>query len=595
MTTQRQMVEIPEYISVRELAELMHANAIEVMKHLIKNGVMATINQQIDYDTAAIVVEEMGYEPQPVMLIPIESDEDDTTPLWKRLYAEEDPRKLETRPPVVAILGHVDHGKTSLLDAIRSAHVADGEHGGITQHIGAYQVVHDKQKITFLDTPGHEAFTAMRARGAQGADVVVLVVAADDGVMDTTKEAVNHARAAKVPIVVALNKIDKRNANPDKVKQELAEIGLNPDEWGGDTLVVPVSARDKSGIDDLLEAIVITADDANLKANPKGKVAGTVLETEMDKSKGILVTLLVQNGTLKIGDVVLSGTAIGRLRAMYDEKGRSVKEAPPSTPVRVMGLSEMPHVGDMFSVTKNEKEARQLVEQRKIDATASINEARPARATNLEDLFKQYEAGEVKELRLVIKADAQGSLEPIINGLNALTTDGLNVKILHAETGPVTESDINLAIAARAIVIGFQVEIDNAAHRIAESNGVDVRQYNVIYEMFEDVEKALKGLLDPVYADKVIGTAEVKALFTLKNGMIAGCVIREGEARRNLKVRVRRGKDFLINDIPVASLRRGQEDVREVRAGIECGIRLDGFDNFRIGDMIEFLVRERVS
>lgn len=593
MAQERQLIEIPEAISVRDLAELMDANPIDVMKQLIRNGVMATINQQIDYDTAAIVVEEMGYAPQPVMLVPEDLDDDANIPAWRRLYSEEDPRKLERRPPVVAILGHVDHGKTSLLDAIRSAHVADGEHGGITQHIGAYQIVHDKRKITFLDTPGHAAFTAMRARGAQGADVAVLVVAADDGVMETTKEALNHARAAHVPIVVALNKIDKRNANPDRVKQELSDLGLTSDEWGGDTMVVPVSARDKTGIDDLVEAILLVADDASILANPKGKVAGTVLETEMDKSKGILVTLLVQNGTLHLGDVVLSGMAIGRIRAMYDENGKSVKDAPPSTPVRVMGLSEMPHVGDMFTVAKNEKEARQLVAERKVIARSPA-EAGGDNPLTLEDLFKRFQSGDVKELALILKADVQGSLEPIIDGLKALSMSEIAVNVIHAETGNITENDINLAIAAHAIVIGFQVNVDNAAHRIAESNAVDVRQYNVIYELFEDVEKALKGLLDPIYADKVIGTAEVKALFVLKSGTVAGCVIREGEARRNAKTRVRRGKDFVANDLSVGSLRRGTEDVREVRNGIECGVKLDGFDNFRVGDLIEFLVRERV-
>jgi translation initiation factor IF-2 len=594
MANERQLIEIPEYLSVRELAELMHTSPIDVMKQLIKNGVMATINQQIDYDTAAIVVEEMGYEPQPVMLVPEEIQVDDTTPQWRRLYAEEDPRKLERRPPIVAILGHVDHGKTSLLDAIRSAHVAEGEFGGITQHIGAYQVTHNGQKITFLDTPGHAAFTAMRARGAQGADIAILVVAADDGVMETTKEAIDHARAANVPIVVALNKIDKRNANPEKVKQELADNGLNPDEWGGDTLVVPVSAREKMGIDDLLEAITLTADESQILENPSGKVIGTVLETEMDKSKGILVTLLVQNGTLRVGDVVLSGTATGRIRAMYDENGKPVKEARPSTPVRVMGMSEMPHVGELFNVAKNEKEARQIAAERKSNMVVASGRA-PQPITSLEDLFKQFQAGQVKELALIVKADVQGSLEPITTRLNTMSLSEIGVKVLHAETGNITENDVNLAVATHAIVIGFQVEVDNAARRVAEANGVDIRLYNVIYELFEDIEKALKGRLDPVYADKVVGTAEVKALFTLKAGTIAGCVVREGEARRNLKARVRRGKDILASDLGVASLRRGQEDVREVRNGIECGIRLDGFDGFRVGDMIEFITRERVS
>ncbi len=593
MAKERQIIEIPEYLTVRELAELMTASPIEVMKQLIKNGIMATINQQIDYDTAAIVVEEMGYEAQPVILVPEEPEIDEDTPQWRRLYADEDPRKLERRPPVVTILGHVDHGKTSLLDVIRSARVAEGEHGGITQHIGAYQITRDGRKITFLDTPGHAAFTAMRARGAQGADIAVLVVAADDGVMETTKEAYSHAKAAHVPIVVALNKIDKRNANPDRVKQELSDMGLTPDEWGGDTMVVPVSAREKTGIEDLLEAILLTADETQILANPKGKVAGTVLEAEMDKNKGILATLLVQNGTLKLGDVVLSGMAVGRIRAMFDANGKPVKDAAPSTPVQVMGLADMPQAGEMFIVAKNEKEARLIADERKQAIhTAGV---RGPRAMSLEDIFKQFQAGDVKELNIILKADVQGSLEPIMNELNTLSTSEIGLKILHSSTGNITENDINLAVATGSIVIGFQVTADNAAHRVAESNGVDVRLYNVIYQLIEDVEKALKGMLDPVYEDKVVGVAEVRALFQLKSGNIAGCVIREGEARRNAKTRVRRGREMLVEGLSVASMKRGIEDVREVRAGIECGIRLDGFDAFRVGDMIEFTVRERVS
>jgi translation initiation factor IF-2 len=592
-TKEKQIVEIPEYISVREVAELIHVSPIEVMKHLIKNGIMATINQQIDFDTAAIVVEELGFEARPVILVEETVEDDDSTPQWRRLYSEEDPRKLEVRPPVVTILGHVDHGKTSLLDSIRRAHVADGEFGGITQHIGAYQVTHTGRKITFLDTPGHALFTAMRARGAQGADIAVLVVAADDGVMETTKEAVAHARAAKVPIVVALNKIDKPNANPDRVKQELSDIGLLADEWGGDTMVIPVSARNKVGIDDLLEAIILTAEESRIIANPKGKVAGTVLEAEMDKNKGILATLLVQNGTLRVGDVVITGTSAGRVRAMFDENGKSIQSAPPSTPARVMGLAEMPQSGDLFILAKNEKEARLIVEQRKQEiATANV---RVARVVTLDDIYKQMKQGEVKELNLILKADVQGSLEPIVNGLNNLTTPELGLKIVHRDIGNISENDVNLAVATRSIILGFQVNIDVAARRLSESNGVDIRLYNIIYQLFEDVEKALKGMLDPVYVDKVIGTAEVKQLFKVQGSFIAGCVVRDGEIKRNSKTRVRRGREILVDDLTVASLKRGIEDVREVRAGIECGIRLDGFDQFRVGDQIDFLVKERVS
>ncbi|HVO44338.1 MAG TPA: translation initiation factor IF-2 [Aggregatilineales bacterium] len=596
MAKERQIIEIPEFVTVRELATLMSASPIEIMKQLIGNGIMATINQQIDYDTAAIVAEEMGYAPQPVIEVLEEAAPDESAPQWRRLYQNEDPKNLARRPPVVTILGHVDHGKTSLLDVIRHANVAEGEAGGITQHIGAYQVVHNGQRITFLDTPGHEAFTAMRARGAMGADIAVLVVAADDGVMPTTKEAIAHARAAHVPIVVALNKIDKRNANPERVKQELAELDLTPDDWGGTTMVVPVSAREKTGIDDLLEAILLTADEANLFANPKAKItAGTVLEAQREKNRGTLATLLVQNGTLRVGDVVVAGIAIGRLRAMFDENGKPVKEAGPSTPVLVMGLDEIPAAGETFMTYKNEKEARAVIDQKKAEIAAKKDALSGPRGLTMEDLFKQFEAGETKELRLILKVDVQGSLEPIVNEIEKITTQGLAVKILFAETGNITENDINLAISTNAIVIGFDVEVDTAAHRLAESNAVQIRQYKVIYQLLEDVEKALKGLLEPVYEDKVIGVAEVRKVFKLRVGKVAGCFIREGEARRNAKVRVRRGREILISGATVASLKRETEDVREVRAGFECGINVEGFDDIQTGDLIEFIVKERVG
>ncbi len=594
MAKERQIVEVPEFLTVRELATLISASPIEVMKQLISNGIMATINQQIDYDTAAIVVEEMGYEAQPVIEVADEAVGEETTPQWKRLYADEDPKSLVRRPPIVTILGHVDHGKTTLLDTIREANVAEGEAGGITQHIGAYQVVHDARKITFLDTPGHAAFTAMRARGAQGADIAILVVAADDGVMDTTKEAIAHARAAHVPIIVAITKIDKRNANLDRVKQQLSDNNLTPDEWGGSTMVVPVSAREKTGIEDLLEAILLTADELPITANPKGKSAGTVLEAQIEKARGVLATLLVQNGTLKLGDVVVAGAAEGRIRAMFDEKGKPVKEAGPSTPVRVMGLSDMPSAGDLFVTFKNEREARTLVDERKqTNAQAAM---RGPRTLTMEDLFKQFEAGEVKELRIILKADVQGSLEPIRNEIEHLKTDDLGVKILYAETGNITENDVNLAISSQAIVVGFNVEVDNAAHRVAESNGVDIRIYDTIYKIADDMDKALKGLLDPVYEDKIVGVAEVRKVFKIsKLGKIAGCMVREGEARRNAKARVKRGNAYLVEKANVTSIKRETEDVREVRAGFECGISLDGFDDFHTGDLIEFTVRERVN
>jgi len=595
MAKERQLIEIPEFVTVRELASLLGVSPIDVMKQLISNGVMATINQQLDFDTASLIAEEMGFEVRPIAPPEPETVSLDDLPPWRRIYAAEDPKSLVRRPPVVTILGHVDHGKTTLLDAIRHAHVAEGEAGGITQHIGAYQVVHNGQKITFLDTPGHAAFTAMRARGAQGADIAVLVVAADDGVMPTTKEAIAHARAAHIPMVVAINKIDKRNANPERVKQELAELGVVPDEWDGDTMFIPVSARDKIGIEDLLEAILLTAENHPIHANPKGKTAGTVIEARLDKTRGVIATLLVQNGTLRTGDIVVAGTAYGKIRAMFDENGKSVREAPPSTPVQVMGFAEQPHVGDLFVTFRNEREARALVEERKqAAAQAAEKAARPA--ASLEDIFKRFQAGETKELLIILKVDTQGSLEPIVNELNALSKTDLGLKILYAEVGNITENDVNLATSTGAIVIGFNVNVDTAARKLAESNAVEIRLYDVIYNLVEDVEKALKGMLEPVYQERVVGVAEVRKVFKIpKLGKIAGCMVREGEIRRNAKVRIRRGREIVAEGIAVASLKRETEDVREVRAGFECGVGLDNYEDFIPGDLLEFMVRERVS
>jgi translation initiation factor IF-2 len=595
MAKERQLIEIPDFITVRELASLLGVSPIDVMKQLISSGIMATINQQLDFETASLIAEDMGFEVRPVAPPEPETVSLDDLPPWRRIYAEEDPKSLVPRPPVVTILGHVDHGKTTLLDAIRHAHVAEGEAGGITQHIGAYQVTHNGRKITFLDTPGHAAFTAMRARGAQGADIAVLVVAADDGVMPTTKEAIAHARAAHIPLVVAINKIDKRNANPERVKQELAELGIVPDEWDGDTMFIPVSARDKIGIEDLLEAILLTAENHPIHANPKGKTAGTVIEARLDKTRGVIATLLVQNGTLRVGDIVVAGAAYGKIRAMFDENGKNVREALPSTPVQVMGFAEQPHVGDLFVTFRNEREARALVETRKqAAAQAAAQTARPA--ASLEDIFKRFQAGETKELRIILKVDTQGSLEPIVNELNALSKTDLGLKILYAEIGNITENDVNLATSTGATVIGFNVSVDTAARKLAESNAVEIRLYDVIYTLVEDVEKALKGMLEPVYQDRVIGVAEVRKIFKVpKQGKIAGCAVREGEIRRNAKVRVRRGREVIAENIGVSSLKREAEDVREVRAGFECGIGLDNYEGFEVGDLLEFIVRERVS
>jgi translation initiation factor IF-2 len=593
MAKEQQIIEVPDFVTVRELAEIMEASPIDVMKQLISNGIMASINQQIDYDTAAIVVEEMGYEARPVAQEEDDSDVEDV-PQWRHLYDDQAPESLVPRPPVITILGHVDHGKTSLLDVIRETHVQEGEAGGITQHIGAYQVSHEGRLVTFLDTPGHEAFTAMRARGAQGADIAVLVVAADDGVMPTTREALSHARAAQVPIVVALNKIDRSNANPENVKRELAEVGLLPDEWDGDTLVVPVSAKEKIGLEDLLEAILLVADDMTIVGNPDAVAAGTVLEGELDRSRGAVATLLVQNGTLRQGDAVIAGVTYGRIRAMFDEHGNKVKSAGPSTPVSVIGLKEAPAPGDVFEVVKNEKTARGIAGDRKTEEDTAAR--RGPQAVTLDDIFAQYQAGEAKELNLIIKTDVQGSVDPIRDSLEELGDDELGVRILHAEVGNITESDIMLANASAAIVLGFNVRVDNAAQAMAEANGIDIRVYNIIYKLIEDVELALNGMLEPVYEDRVIGVAEVRAVFKIpRAGKIAGCFIRDGEARRNAQARVRRKGKLISESHEVSSLKRFEEDVREVRAGFECGVGLAKFDDFTQGDLIEFTVRERVN
>ncbi len=585
-------IELPTSITVRELAQSIEASPIEVIKALMANGVMANINQQIDFDTAAIVAAEMGYEA--TMETPQIAEEKDfgEIPMWRQLIADENPDELATRPPVVTILGHVDHGKTTLLDAIRHTDVARGEAGGITQHVGAYQVEHSGRTITFLDTPGHAAFTAMRARGAQGADIVVLVVAADDGVMPQTQEATAHAKAAKVPIIVALNKIDKPNADPDRVRQQLAEIGLVPDDWDGDTIVVPISAKQKQGLDDLLEAILLVADNTSIRANPKGKVIGTVIEAEIDRSKGVLTTLLVQNGTLNVGDVVVAGNSHGRLRAMFDFRGRKIRKATPSTPASVMGLDDVPQAGDLFQVVESERDARSLVGKRR-EAQSQASAAQKTTAS-LEQLFERFQAGEVRELRLIIKADVQGSLEPIVSSLNEMNQQDIKINILHAETGNISENDVMLASASDAIVIGFSVQADAAARRLADTEGVDIRLYDIIYRLTEDLEKALKGMLEPEEKETILGHAEVRAVFHIsKIGNIAGCLVTDGEIHRNAKVRVSR-KDDILYEGPISSLKHLQDDVREVRSGYECGIGVKGFNEFEPGDVLECYTVEKV-
>ncbi|MBI3176471.1 MAG: translation initiation factor IF-2, partial [Chloroflexi bacterium] len=526
-------------------------------------------------------------QPEAVAVVEIPTDEEKANTLeWRQLTAHEAAEDMVTRPPVVTILGHVDHGKTSLLDVIRHTDVAAGEAGGITQRIGAYQVTHNNRKITFLDTPGHEAFTAMRARGAQSTDIAVLVVAADDGVMPQTREAAAHAKAAGVPIIVALNKIDKPNANPDRTKQQLSEIDLNPDEWGGKTMVVPVSAKMKKGIDDLLEAILLTADDIHIKANPKSAAAGTVVESELDKARGVMATLLVQNGTLHSGDALVAGTVHGRIRKMFDDHGNVITEAPPSTPVSVLGLSEVPAPGDIFRVVESDRAGRSIVEERK-QALKDVA-SKPTKALSLDQVFAKFQAGETRELPLVVKADMQGSLEPITNSLDKLSSSDIKVNVLYAETGNITENDVLLASASKAIIIGFAVTADQAATRLAEKQGVSIRLYDIIYRLTEDVEKALKGMLEPEYEQVLIGRAEVRQVFRIpKLGNIAGSYVREGEIRRNAAVKVLRNGSAVFEG-KLASLKHEKDDVREVRQGFECGIGLDGFDAVKPGDVIEF-------
>ncbi len=583
-------ITLPSSLTVRELAEITESSPIQVIKVLMANGVMANINQQIDFDTAAVVASELGFDASLQVYEEEETvSEIGAVPLWRQMISDESPSDLKPRPPVVTILGHVDHGKTTLLDAIRQAHVAEGEAGGITQHIGAYQVEHKNNIITFLDTPGHAAFTAMRSRGAQGADIVILVVAADDGVMPQTKEAIAHAKAARVPIIVALNKMDRPDANPDFTKNQLAEAGLVPDEWDGDTMIVPLSAKNHEGIDDLLEAILLTSEGMEILANPNGNPIGTIIEAEVDRAKGVMTTLLVQNGTVSMGDTVVSGTAYGRIKAMFDHKGNPLRKAGPATPIQIMGLNEVPHAGELFQIVKNSKAALVIVDERLNNAKEQRSNVKKA---TLEELFSRVQSGEEQELRMIVKADVQGSLEPIVNSLNDLSKGDISINILHAETGNISENDIMLAAASKAIVVGFNVTSDSAARKMAETEGVSVRLYNIIYRLTEDVEKAMKGMLEPEYIDKVIGKANVLAVFKVsKQGYIAGCRVVSGELRRNAKARILRN-DEIIYENEVASLKHEKEDVREVRTGFECGIGLKNFDDYQVGDVIECYVKQ---
>ena len=587
-------VTIPEIITVRDFAELLGETPIKVIKILMSNGVLASINQQIDFDTAAVIASEFGFEAkQPYA--ELEEDQETELSAWQILLSSEDPEDLCDRPPVVTVLGHVDHGKTSLLDAIRDTNVVGGESGGITQHIGAYQVKHTGRRITFLDTPGHEAFTAMRARGANTTDIAVLVVAADDGVQPQTVEALNHARAAHVPIIVALNKMDKANARPEVVKQQLGDQGLMPDEWGGDTMVIPVSARNREGLEDLLEAILLVADEVCVQANPEREAVGTVLEGRLDKRQGSLATVLVQNGTLRTGDVVVVGKTWGKIRALQDENDKRHRTAPPATPTVLIGLHDVPEAGDRLEVVKDERTARAIADKRQEEARAKELARTAVRPLTLDDISSRIREGQVQELNIVLKTDVQGSIEPIVNSLKRLSNDEVKINVIHAAAGNVNGSDIDLALASEAIVIGFRVNADSSARRMSDMEDLAIQLYEIIYEIVDDVEKAMKGMLAPVYEEKVIGEAQVRQTFDIPRvGRVAGCYVTDGVIQRNAKARVLRDGQVL-HEGSLDSLKRFEKDVREVRQNYECGVKLAGFDAVEEGDQLQFFVMERVA
>ncbi|MCC6312816.1 MAG: translation initiation factor IF-2, partial [Thermomicrobiales bacterium] len=580
---ERTLVTLPSVLTVSDLAEALHTTGVEIIKELMKLGMMATLNQQIDYETAHRVATALSWETSEAVPEVVQQAVADFES--RRIEAEADPDAV-TRPPVVTIMGHVDHGKTKLLDAIRSANVAEGEAGGITQHIGAYQVDTHGRKVTFLDTPGHEAFTAMRARGAQATDVAVLVVAADDGVMPTTREAVAHIKSANVPLVVAINKIDLPAANPDRVKQQLSEIEVMPEEWGGDVPFVEVSAREKMGLDELLDMLLLVADVNELKANPRKSASGVVIEAKVDPKRGPVATLLVQSGTLNIKDVVVAGGSWGRVKAMFDDRGRKLRRAGPSAPVEILGLLEAPQAGDPFVTFEDEKPARELAEQRQLQRRA---ETLSDRSMKLTDLSKAIQEGGLAELRVIIKADVSGSLGAIQNSLlklNEETPEGVRLSITLAGTGGVSESDVSLASATHSIIIGFNVRPDVAAKRAADTLGIDIRFYNIIYTLIEDVKAAMTGLLAPVFQDVTDGYAEVRNTFKLPgNDVVAGLYVLDGKITRNGRARVLRSGAVMFEG-GIKSLKRFKDDVREVAAGYECGLGLDGFNDVRVSDQI---------
>ncbi len=595
---ERGAIELPATITVKELAELLTVNPADVIRELIKSGIFATINQLIDRDTASLVAGELGYDVAEAVQAPgstapdAEGEGKPAEATKEVLFEEDDPSELQPRAPIVTVMGHVDHGKTSLLDAIRTTEVAAGERGGITQHIGASEVSHDGKRVVFLDTPGHEAFTAMRARGARVTDIAVVVVAADDGVMPQTLEAISHAKAAKVPIVIALNKIDKPDANPERVKTELTEAGIVVEEYGGDVPLVPVSAKTRVGLDELFEMILLVADLQELKANPKRSAIGTIVEAQLDKGRGPVATALIQTGTLKVGDIIVVGETFGRVRALENDKGKRVTKAGPASAVVVLGLAEVPAAGDILRVVADEKEARAMVETRKADTAARSGDG-SGRAT-LEDLYRQIQAGQAKELRIILKSDVSGSLGAITHALEQLDQDEIRLNVLLEGAGDITDNDIMLAAASNAIVVGFNTKITDTARRAADTEGVDVRLYDIIYKLTDDIGAALKGLLEPVVVEVVEGRAEVRQIFRVgKSTVIAGSFVTDGRIVRG-GARVWRGGKIIATD-KIDSLRRFRDDVREVLANYECGIGLAGFHDLEEGDIIECFTSQTVS
>jgi len=576
-----QLIEIPHTLSVRQLADLLRVSAIDIIKQLMRKDVMANINQVIDYEVAAAVAVDLGYKarlkPRPAQKLASVISE-----IKKQQLQDEEGSGLRPRPPVVTIMGHVDHGKTRLLDAIRQTNVMATEAGGITQHIGAYQVEVDGQKITFLDTPGHEAFTAMRARGAQVTDITILVVAVDDGVMPQTLEAIDHARAAGVPIVVAINKIDKPDTNPELVKQQLADAGLVIEEWGGDVVCILTSAKEKKGISELLENLLVVAEMENLRANPSQSAVGVVIEAEMDKTKGPLATVLVHTGTLRLGDTIVVGTTWGRVKAMFNDMGKRVRKAEPATPVEILGLSSVPQVGDILTAVAGERQAQALIQKH-------LEEMKQEpKSVSLSSLFDQISAGKVKELNIILKADVQGSIEPIRSSLEQLGTEAVKVRVIHSGSGNVTENDVMLAIASKGIIISFNTGSEPGARRLADVEGVDIRSYDVIYNVVDDIGKALKGMLEPAYVEIIEGRAEIRATFSAgKREKVAGVYVTEGKVTRGVSARVRR-QEQVVCESTVSSLRRFKDDVKEVVAGYECGVGIKDFSEFEIGDILEF-------